>query len=79
MQKRRRFKQTTTLEERLARQATRLREEAGSLPPGPARAAIERRARQADAAAHLNEWLSSPVLQRPAANPVPIAHLRRSA
>jgi hypothetical protein len=63
MQKRRRFKQTTTLEERLAGRAMRLREEAGSLPPGPARAAIEGRARQADAAAHLSEWLTTPGLQ----------------
>ena len=71
MQKRRRFKQTTTLEQRLAGQAMRLREEAGSLPPGPARAAIERRAQQADVAAHLSEWLTSPGLQPLSGKPNP--------
>jgi len=34
MQKRRRFKQTTSLEERLADEARRLREEAQGTPPG---------------------------------------------
>ena len=71
MQKRRRFKQTTTLGERLAKQARRLREEARSLPSGPARTAIERRARQADAAAHLNQWLTSPGLQPAGVKPSP--------
>jgi len=35
MMRRRRFKQTTTLAERLTQQADRLRDRAGSLSPGP--------------------------------------------
>lgn len=60
-----RFKQTSSLEERLAEEAKQLREQAMMLPPGPVRDAVERRARQADAAARVNEWLMSPGLQPP--------------
>lgn len=65
MQKRRRFKQTTTLEERLADEAKRLRAQARQLPPGPQREGLLRRARQDEAASHMSEWLSSPGLQPP--------------
>jgi hypothetical protein len=64
-QKRRRFKQTQTLEERLAREANRLREEARALPPGIEREALLEKARQADTGAHVSEWLQSPGLQPP--------------
>ena len=37
MQKRRRFKHTTTLEERLAEEAQHLRAQAKLMPPGPQR------------------------------------------
>ncbi|TPQ33095.1 hypothetical protein C2U70_20105 [Bradyrhizobium guangdongense] len=57
---RRRFKQTTTLEERLAGEAKRLREDAKSVPPGAAREAMLRKARQAETGAHFSEWLRSP-------------------
>ena len=44
---RRRFKQTQSLEERLAEEAKRLRAEAKLLPPGAARDEMIRKARQA--------------------------------
>ncbi|WP_247319751.1 hypothetical protein [Bradyrhizobium sp. 21] len=62
---RRRFKQTVPLEERLADEAKRLREKAKSLPPGPAREDLIRRARQAETGSHMSEWLRSPGLQPP--------------
>jgi hypothetical protein len=65
MWKRRRVKQTETLEARLAAQAEKWREEAKRLPPGEMRDLLLKRARQADAAAHMSDWLSSPGLQSP--------------
>lgn len=62
---RRRFKQTLSLEERLAQAAARMREEAKELPPGPEREALLKKARQTDTGAHVSEWLSSPGLQPP--------------
>jgi hypothetical protein len=62
---RRRFKQTVSLEERLAEEAKRLREESKLLPPGAEREALIRRARQAETGSHMSEWLSSPGLQPP--------------
>lgn len=62
---RRRFKQTTSLDQRLEEQAKRLRQEAYGIPPGVERDRLIRRARQAEVAAHMNEWLSSPGLQPP--------------
>ena len=64
---RRRFKQTVSLEERLAQEAKRLRDEARLLPPGAEREALLRRARQAETGSHMSEWLSSPGLQPPTA------------
>jgi hypothetical protein len=63
--KRRRFKQTTSLQERLAAAANRLRAEARSLPPGHRREMLLRKARQNETASHLTEWLSLPVLRPP--------------
>jgi hypothetical protein len=62
---RRRFKQTVSLEERLADEAKRLREKAKSLPPGAVREDLIRRARQAETGSHMSEWLRSPGLQPP--------------
>ncbi|MBR1328836.1 hypothetical protein [Bradyrhizobium ottawaense] len=62
---RRRFKQNKSLEERLAEQAQRLREEAKSLPPGFERERAIRKARQAETGAHISGWLNSPGLQPP--------------
>jgi hypothetical protein len=63
--KRRRFNHTKTFEERLAEEARRFKEAAGQLPPGTPRELLLRRARQAETAAHINEWLTSPGLQPP--------------
>ncbi|SIO33171.1 hypothetical protein SAMN05443247_04048 [Bradyrhizobium erythrophlei] len=65
MQQRRRFKQTTTLDQRLSEQAERLRKEAQGTPPGVERDDLLRRARQAEAAAHMQEWITSPGLRSP--------------
>jgi hypothetical protein len=65
MQKRRPFKQTLSLEDRLTEEARRLREEAELLPHGPVRDAALRRARQAETGSHMTEWLRSPGLQPP--------------
>ena len=65
MMQRRRFKQTISLEDRLAEEAKRLREEAKLLPPGAERDRIIRKARQAETGSHLTEWLTSPGLRPP--------------
>jgi len=65
MQRRRRFKQTVSLEERLSQEAERLRKEAKSLPPGPQREDALRKARQAETGSHMSEWLRSPGLRPP--------------
>jgi hypothetical protein len=62
---RRRFKNILTFPDRLTNEAERLREEAKTKPPGPERDALLRRARQADIAAHMDKWLSSPGLRPP--------------
>jgi hypothetical protein len=60
-----RFKQTQSLEERLSEKAKRLRAEAELLPPGARRDEMISKARQAETASHLNEWLTSPGLRPP--------------
>ena len=62
---RRRVKQTISLEERLAEMAQQLRDEAAALPPGSQREEIERKLRQAEIAANIVQWVSSPGLQPP--------------
>jgi hypothetical protein len=62
---RRRFNQTQSLEERLAKEAKRLRAEAKLLPPGAIRDTLIRKARQAETGSHMSEWLSSPGLRPP--------------
>jgi hypothetical protein len=61
--KRRRFKQTKSLDERLAQDTAQLREQANMLPPGPAREHVIRRIRQNEAASHVCELLRPPRLQ----------------
>jgi len=65
MQKRRRIKHEKTFQERLAEEAQRFREAAQALPPGTAQELLLRRARQAETASHINDWLQSPGLQPP--------------
>ncbi|WP_247328292.1 hypothetical protein [Bradyrhizobium sp. 21] len=62
---RRRVRQTQSLEDRLAQQAERLREQAKEVPPGIEREQLLRRARQAETGSHMSEWLRSPGLQPP--------------
>jgi hypothetical protein len=62
---RRRFTQTTPLDQRLQEHAKRLREEARGKAPGNVRDDLIRRARQAETAARLGDWISSPGLQPP--------------
>jgi hypothetical protein len=62
---RRQFKQTQSPEIRLAEEAKRLRREAKLLPSGAKRDEIIRKARQAEMASYMNEWLTSPGLRPP--------------
>jgi hypothetical protein len=65
MLKRRRFKQTKTLDQRLAEEVTRLRDQARALPPGRSREMLLRKARQDEAAIQIEAWLRSPGLRAP--------------
>jgi hypothetical protein len=65
MTKRRRFQQDKALGERLIEEARRARAEAGELPPGAEREGLLKKARQADTAAHINDWINSPGLRSP--------------
>jgi hypothetical protein len=65
MTKRRRFKQTVPLKERLLAFANDLRKEASEMPAGQDRDALLKRARLADTAAHLDEWMDSAGFQPP--------------
>ena len=65
MQKRRRFKQAVSLSDRLKTFAEEVKAKADQLRPGPEKDLLLRKARQADTAAHLEEWANSPGLQPP--------------
>ena len=62
---RRRVKQTLSFKERLAQEADEARQQAELFPPGAVRDALLRKARQADTASQMDQWLSSPGLQSP--------------
>jgi hypothetical protein len=65
-QHRKRVKHKTTFEERLAEEARRFNEAAEQeLPGSTARELLLRRARQAETACHMSEWLRLPGLQSP--------------
>jgi hypothetical protein len=67
-QQRRRVKHTATFAERLSEEAIKFNEAAEQQPASsPARELLLRRARQAETASHINNWLSSPGLQPPKA------------
>ncbi|MBB4382929.1 hypothetical protein [Bradyrhizobium sp. SBR1B] len=63
-QPRQRMKQTRSLEERMAEQAAKLKEQASQMPAGAERESLLRRARIAEVDMHLSDWGSVP---RPAA------------
>jgi hypothetical protein len=65
MATRHRFIQTKPLKERLLEEAHTLRDQARLLPFGPVRDAALKKARQVEAAAHMDDWLSSADLQPP--------------
>ena len=65
MLKRRRFKQTESLQDRLVAFAKEARNKAEHLPVGIEREDMLKKARQADTAAHLENWINSPGLQPP--------------
>jgi hypothetical protein len=65
MKRRRRLKQIQSLRERLMSFAKEARTRADALPPGPVKDDLLRKARQADTASHLDEWVNSPGLQPP--------------
>jgi hypothetical protein len=64
-QQRSRFKHTETFEERLAEEAAHFRKAAQELPHGMARELLLRRARQAETASRMSDWLHSPGLRPP--------------
>ena len=63
--RRRRVKQFLSLKERLSAFATEVRLKATDMPPGIEREEMLRRARQADTASHLDEWVNSSGLRPP--------------
>ena len=65
MSKRRCFKQDKALGERLIEEARRARAEAEQLPLGAECEGLLKKARQADTAAHINDWVTSPGLRSP--------------
>ena len=65
MKKRRRIKQTSTLEERLAADTEQLRKKAKTLKPGVALDHVNERIRQNETTAHISEWLNTPGLHPP--------------
>jgi hypothetical protein len=60
-----RFKRSKTFEDLLVEEAARFKEAAEQLPHGMARELLLRRARQAETAAHMSDWLKSPGLRPP--------------
>jgi hypothetical protein len=65
LMQRRRFTQTEPLEKRLADEVSRLRKEARGTPPGIERERLIRKARQAETASHIQEWLTLRELHPP--------------
>lgn len=65
MTKARRYVQPTSLKDRLAAFVKKTREMARELPHGPEREALQKKARQADIEAQINDWAYSPGLQPP--------------
>jgi hypothetical protein len=63
MFKRRRFKQPDLLEFRVEIEAANLLKQAEGLPPSIRPDELVRKARQAETAAHISEWLRSPGVQ----------------
>lgn len=56
---RRRFKQTSSLKDRLEAWARAMRDEAASMRPGPERDALLQKAGQAESAVRIDAWISA--------------------
>jgi hypothetical protein len=65
----RRFKNTLTFPDRLAKEAERFRQEAETKPPGQERDMLLGKARQAEHAADIDQRISSPGLKLPTQKP----------
>lgn len=65
MKKRRHSKRYIALQERLISWAKQVRADAASLPYGAQKDALIRKARQAETASRLEDWVNSPGLQPP--------------
>jgi hypothetical protein len=59
------FKHTAPSEDRLAQEAAHAGDEVNTLPEGAKHDLLLKRARQAETAAHINEWLASRGLRPP--------------
>jgi len=59
IKRRNRRKQTVSFDQRLQQAANDAREAARKLPDGEEREILLKKARQAEAAVHINEWLTS--------------------
>ena len=64
MQKRRRFKQTTSLQDRLSEFVNTERAKAGSMPESD-QYELQKKIRQAETAANIQAWVNSSELQPP--------------
>jgi hypothetical protein len=65
MLKRRRFIQSTSLQDRLASFARQIEDEAPKCPPGPDREKLLKKAHQAETAARLDGWVGASDGQKP--------------
>jgi hypothetical protein len=65
MKKRRRFKQTLSMRERIELWAGKVRDQAALLPPGLQKETLLKKVRTAEAASHLDVWVNSRGLQPP--------------
>lgn len=65
MQTRRRFKQTTSLQDRLSDFIAGARSEADAAPDGANQYELLKKIRQAETAANIERWTTSPELQPP--------------
>ena len=63
IKRRNRRKQTVSFDQRLQQAANDAREAARKLPDGLERETLLKKARQAETAVHINEWLTSPALR----------------
>ncbi|WP_347710894.1 hypothetical protein [Bradyrhizobium sp. CB1650] len=70
---RRRFKQVLSFQERLLKFAQDSREQAKALPPGKEKDQLLVKARQADTAAHIDDWLHLPAFSHQLRNGARVA------